>query len=207
VCLVITSFKTDDTSDWTLQKNENGIKVYTKAVEGTGIKEVRVVNKVKSSLSGMVALLLDSRNYTNWIYECTVSRPLKVVSEIEMYNYQVTDFPWPVSDRDLICNFKITQDPVTKIVSFIKTGIPEYIPEKDSYVRIKNFLSSYKLTPLSDDSVKVELEMRVDPGGGIPTWLINANIVMAPYKSTVTMLDQIPKYQSASYSFIKEIKF
>jgi hypothetical protein len=193
-----------DSDNWTLQKNENNILVYTRIVEGSNVKEVRVVNKVKSSLSGMVALLLDTRNYTNWIYECAESRPLKVVSDKEMYNYQVTNFPWPVSDRDLICNFKINQDSNTKIVSFTKTGIPAYIPEKSPYVRIQRFQSSYKLTPLANDSVKVELEMLVDLGGDIPRWLINANMVMAPYKSTVAMLDQIPKYQSASLSFIKE---
>jgi hypothetical protein len=127
-----------------------------------------------------------------------------VVSPQEIYNYQVTDFPWPVSDRDLICNFKVSQDSMTKIVSFIKTGIPEYLPEKTPYVRIRNFESKYRLVPLRRDSVIVELEMKVDPGGDIPKWLINANIVMAPYKSTISMLPQLTKYQSASYAFIRE---
>ncbi|MFI5136171.1 MAG: START domain-containing protein, partial [Chitinophagales bacterium] len=199
------SFSGVDSANWVQQKNENGIVVYTREISGSVIKEVRVVNYVKSSLSGMVALLLDTKNYTNWIYECTQSRPLKVVSAQEMYNYQVTNFPWPVSDRDLICNFKISQDSATKVVSFTKTGIPEYLPTQNPYVRIRNFESDYKLTPLPNDSVKVELQMKVDPGGDIPTWLINANIVMAPFKSTVAMIPQIPKYQSASFSFIKEL--
>ena len=203
--LFLTSFKLSDSSGWVLQKNEKNILVYTRTFEGSAVKEVRVVNKVKSSLAGMVALLLDTRNYTNWIYECAESRPLEVVSDKEIYNYQVTNFPWPVSDRDLICNFKITQDSNTKIVSFTKTGIPEYIPEKSPYIRIQKFQSSYKLTPLPHDSVKVELEMLVDLGGDIPRWLINANMVMAPYKSTVAMIPQISKYQSATYAFIKEL--
>jgi len=198
------SFDSNDSSSWILQKNENGIKVYTRVTDGSDIKEVRVVNNVKSSLSGLVALLLDSKNYTNWIYACTESNPVKKVSETEMFNYQVTDFPWPVNDRDLVCNFKVSQDAVTKIVSFNKVGVTGYVPEKNSYVRIKNFQSNYRLTPLSTDSVQMELEMKVDPGGEIPTWLINSNIVMAPYKSTISMLNQIPKYQSASYPFIQE---
>ena len=205
IFFLTTSLDSNDSSSWVLQKTEHGIKVYTRVTDGSNIKEVRVVNNVKSSLSGMVALLLDSKNYVNWIYACTTSNPIKQVSETEMYNYQVTDFPWPVTDRDLVCNFKVSQDPVTKIVSFNKTGIDGYLPEKSSYVRIKNFQSNYTLTPLSGDSVQVELEMKVDPAGDIPAWLINSNIVMAPYKSTVSMLNQIPKYQSAVYSFIKEL--
>ena len=204
IFIMVTAFVDDNSGSWVLQKKENGIIVYTRTIEGSPIKEVRVVNKVKSSLAGMVALLLDTRNYTNWIYACTESHSIKVVSPQEIYNYQVTDFPWPVSDRDLICNFKVSQDSSTKIVSFTKIGIPGYLPEKTPYVRIKNFESKYRLAPLRKDSVIVELEMRVDPGGDIPKWLINANIVMAPYKSTITMVTQIPKYQSASYSFIRE---
>lgn len=202
--ILVTSFSDDNSGTWVLQKNENGILVYTRTLEGSQIKEVRVVNKVKSSLAGMVALLFDTKNYPNWIYACTESHAIKVVSQQEIYNYQVTDFPWPVSDRDLVCNFKVSQDSITKVVSFIKTGIPEYLPEKTPYVRIRDFQSKYRLVPLSHDSITVELEMRVNPGGEIPTWLINSNIVMAPYKSTITMMKEIPKYQFASYSFIRE---
>lgn len=204
VFILFSSFIGDNSGRWVLQKNENGIMVYTRTLAGSQIKEVRVVNRVRSSLAGMVALLLDTRNYPNWIYACTESRALKVVSQQEIYNYQVTDFPWPVSDRDLICNFKVSQDSITKIVSFTKTGIPEYMPEKTPYVRIRDFQSKYRLVRLPNDSVTVELEMRVDPGGDIPKWLINVNIVMAPFKSTIAMLSQLPKYQSASYSFIRE---
>jgi len=198
------SFSGVDSGNWVLQKNEKGIVVYTRETPGSQIKEVRVINKVQSSLAGMVALLLDTRNYTNWIYQCTESQPLKVVSEKEMYNYQVTNFPWPVSDRDLICDFRIHQDSVSKVVSFTKTAVPGYLPDKSPYVRIRDFESDYLLTPLPNDSMIVDLRMRVDPGGDIPTWLINANIVMAPYKSTVAMLNEVPKYQWASYSFIRE---
>lgn len=204
VFILFTAFVDDNSGSWVLQKNENGIIVYTRTMEGSQIKEVRVVNKVKSSLAGMVALLLDTKNYTNWIYACTESHSIKVVNPQEIYNYQVTDFPWPVSDRDLICNFKVSQDSMTRMVSFTKTGMPGYLPEKTPYVRIRDFQSNYRLIPLPHDSVSVELEMKVDPGGDIPKWLINANIVMAPYKSTITMMTQIPKYQSASYSFIRE---
>lgn len=189
--------------EWLLQKKEKDILVYTRSRPGTSIKEVRVVHQVKSSLSGMVALLLDSPSYTQWIYACTESKPLKIVSPMEMFNYQVTDFPWPVSDRDLICNFTVAQDSVTKVVSFLKRGIPGYLPEKSDYVRIRDFQSHYLLTPVGKDSVKVELEMKVDPGGEIPTWLINSNIVMAPYKSTVAMLPFVAKYQSVPVPFIR----
>jgi len=198
------SFFFSTSSDWVLQKNENGIAVYTRFQTGSNVKEVRVVNTVSSSLSGMVALLLDTKNYPHWIYACRESKQLKVVSERELYNYQITDVPWPFSDRDVITHFTVQQDSVTKIVTFTKTGVPDFIPPKDPLVRVQKFESIYQFIPLPNDSVQVEMEMQLDPGGSIPAWLINANIVNAPYQTTEAMVSQLPQYQSASYSFIKE---
>src|SRR5436305_406504 len=119
-----------DSTDWVLQKNENGITVYTRHAEGSHLKEVKVVNVVESSLSGLVALLLDVKNYPNWIYACSQASVLKDINKLEQYQYQVTDVPWPVSDRDVASHFKIEQDLTTKIVSVTNIGKPEYIPPK-----------------------------------------------------------------------------
>jgi len=193
-----------DQADWNLKKDENGVKVYTRYADNSKLKEVRTVNVVESSLSGIVALLLDVKNYPNWIYACSEAATLKTVNDHEEYHYQVTHLPWPLSNRDLIWHFNITQDPATKIVNINNTSEPKLIPEKNGIVRVERVQSSYKLTPLDSGKVNVEFEIFVDPGGSIPTWLINANIVTAPYKTSVAMVKQLPNYQKASFAFIKE---
>jgi hypothetical protein len=190
--------------DWELKKDENGIKVYTRLSEGSNLKEVRVVNEVHSSLSAIVALLLDTKNYPSWIYACSEAQTLKLVNDKEQYQYTVTDVPWPVSDRDVVSYFKIEQNAPTGIVTMTNSGMADYIPEKSGRVRVQHFQSKYTLTPAEDGIVKVEFELYLDPGGSVPAWLINANIVTAPYNTTVSMSKQLPNYQTASYSFIKE---
>ena len=64
------AFAFAETYSWVLQKKENGIAVYTRPMKGYDFKEVRVVNKVKSSLTAIVALLLDTKNYPKWQYGC-----------------------------------------------------------------------------------------------------------------------------------------
>lgn len=187
-----------------MQKNENGIAVYTRLRSGSDFKEVRVVSTVTSSLGGIVALMLDTKNYTNWIYACRESNTLQVINEKEIINYQVTKVPWPFSDRDLISHFVIDQDPSSGIITIKKNGLPDYIPLKEPRVRLKNFKSMYRFTPLQDNHVLVELEYYIDPSGNIPAWLINSNIVEGPYQTTIGMINQLPKYQSVSYAFIKE---
>src|SRR4030095_2264754 len=204
ILLCLYKFSAADSTDWVLQKNENGIAVYTRYAEGSHIKEVKVVNEVTSSLSALVALLLDVKNYPNWIYACSEASVLKEINNHEQYQYQVTDVPWPVSDRDMASHFKIHQDSITKIVTVTNKGEPDYIPPKEDRVRVPHFQSNYKFTPLTNGKVKVEFELYVDPGGTVPDWLINANIVTAPYKTTQALIKQLPNYQKASFDFIKE---
>ncbi|MEI7802154.1 MAG: START domain-containing protein [Bacteroidota bacterium] len=194
-----------ETYSWELQKKENGIAVYTRPMSGYDFKEVRVVNKVKSSLSAIVALLLDTKNYPLWVYGCKETSTLKILSAQEIYNYQVTDLPWPLSDRDVVAHFKVTQDPITKVVTFAKTGMENYIPAQEGMVRVLHFQSICYLTPLPNDSVQIVLEMHLDAGGSIPDWVVNDNMVAAPYNSTISMCKRIPLYQSATFPFIKEI--
>ncbi len=190
---------------WVLQKKENGIAVYTRPMKGYNFKEVRVVNKVKSSLTAIVALLLDTKNYPKWQYGCKETSTLKVFSEQEIYNYQITDLPWPLSDRDVVAHFLVTQDPITKVVTFSKTGMENYIPEQEGMVRVLHFQSITYLTPINKDSVQIILEMHLDAGGNIPDWVVNENVVGGPYSSTLELTKRISLYNSAKLSFIKEL--
>ena len=190
--------------DWVLRKDENGITVYTRLAEGSNIKEVRVVNEVHSSLSALVGLVLDVNNYPKWIYACSEASKLKSINDQEFYEYQVTDVPWPVSDRDVASHFKVAQDAKTKIVTVTNTGEPNYTPEKEGRVRVQHFQSNYIFTPEANGIVKVEFELYVDPGGNVPAWLINSNIVAAPYKTTEAMIKLLPSYQKSSFPFISE---
>ncbi len=198
------SYSTNETYYWHLEKNENGIKVYSRPMKGFDFREVRVVNKVKSTLAAIVAVIFDTKNYPKWVYGCSGTSTLKTLNDQEIYNYQVTDLPWPLSDRDVVSHFKVFQDPSTLIVTFSKTGMSDYIPDKEGMVRVQHFQSITVLTPLPGDSVQIELEMHLDASGNIPDWVVNDNMVAAPYNSTMSMLKRIPLYQSAYYYFIKE---
>ncbi len=202
--ILLPFFSLGDPTDWVLKKNEKGIAVYTRYAESSRLKEIRVVTEVKSSLSAIVALLLEIKNYPNWIYACSEASLLNVINNHEQYQYQVTHLPWPLSNRDVVSHLKIEQEEETKIVTVANTGEPDYIPQKKGSVRVEHFQSNYKLTPLPGGKVKVEFELFVDPGGNIPAWLINANIVAAPYKTTVAMIKQLLGYQKASVPFITE---
>lgn len=194
----------DGGATWTLKKDENGIKVYTRPLKGYSYHQARTVTKMKSSLSAVVALLLDTERYPEWMYGCESVKTLKKISDTELYNYQVTGLPWPFDDRDVVALFKVTQDPATKVVTFSKTGMPDFIPDEDNRVRVRNFNSVTTLTPISKDSVLMVLEIHLDPGGNVPSWFYNQNLVNGPYETTLATVREAANYRHARVDFIKE---
>jgi len=193
-----------DPKGWDLRKNENGIAVYTRYTTNSNIKEIWVIDTVKSSMSAVVALLLDTKNYPRWVYKCKECKTLKSISDREEYDYELTNIPWPFHDREVITDSKISQDSLTKIVTVNSIAAPDFMPDTGAAVRIRQFHSVYKLTKLTKGKIKVDYTLWGNPGGNIPTWLINASIVIGPYNSTVEINKLLPLYQSATFPFIKE---
>jgi hypothetical protein len=194
-------------TNWELKKDENGIKVYTRTTEGTAFKELKSVFTVKTSLSSIVSLLYDWETYPQWVYRCGKSSTLKQISETEVIHCQTVVAPWPADSRDFIVNVKLTQDPVTKVVSIVSTCKHDYMPEVEDFVRIKEFKASWTLVPKSDGDVEVTYQLLVNPGGYVPAWLINLAVVDGPYETAVNIKTWVmkKKYQDAVLPFIKEL--
>ena len=82
--LLFTSFGTDADKDWKLEKNKNGISVFSFVSEGETLKEIKTLTIVHSSIVAIVSVLLDVKNYPNWIYNCSESYYLKKINSYEM---------------------------------------------------------------------------------------------------------------------------
>jgi len=207
--LLLSSFTTTSpTSEWELNRNEHGIKVYTRSIKGYPIKEVKVVTDIPSSLTSVTAALKDVVSYKSWIYGCKESKLLKVVSDSEFYYYTLTETPWPVMNRDLVMHTKITQDPKTKTVYFKSTSASKLIPENKDVIRINKAETSWTFEPNQSNGITATYIARVDPAGSFPDWLVNSLLIYGPH-DTMTKLKQISqslRYKSVKYSFIEEIK-
>ena len=88
-------------TDWHLERNKEGVKVYTRAVSNSSINELRAEMTVHANLNSIMALLRDVPAFKEWVYHCKESHELKRNGN-EVYYYQYTSVPFPISDRDLI---------------------------------------------------------------------------------------------------------
>ena len=101
-------------SEWKLERDKEGITIYSSSYPDSKIKALKVDCIVEATLCQMAAVMLDINNQDEWFYH-TRSRILKEVSQNELYYYAELSFPFPVSDRDFIEHIVLSQDTVTRV--------------------------------------------------------------------------------------------
>jgi hypothetical protein len=196
---VLISASSFSAPQWILEKDEDGIQVYVRTPEGKELKEFKGVVNINTSLDSLMALMDDTKACTEWILNCTQPKLLKSINFRERFTYQVSNLPWPLTDRDVIIHVLLNQDPLTKVITLNIEAKPNFIPIDEDFVRIETSIGQYIFKPLGDGNVEVVWIQYNDPAGKLSTSLINALVVDMPFKSLEKMreLVQQSKYQKA----------
>ena len=189
---------------WVFKNEKNGVKVYYKKT--SDVHEIKMVTSMKATLSGIVQLLGEVENYPKWGYKLAEARLLKKVNDKDYYYYSRLDFPWPLSDRDIIVQTKVEQDSVTRRVTSTSYAKPDYLPENKDIVRIKTTTTRWTVVPGAGGWQYIEYYIYSDPGGNIPDWLVNMAIDVGPLETLGSMrkMLQQPKYHTAKLAYIRE---
>jgi hypothetical protein len=191
-------------TDWTLNTEKDGIKIYTSLVPGSKIKALKVECEFKATASQFVTLLLDVKNCPEWVYHTKSCVLVKQVSPSELYYYSEVNLPWPAENRDFIAHLTVTQNPDTKVVTVNGPVVTNLVPIKANIVRISDSNGKWVITPADDGQVKIVYTLHVDPGGALPAWLVNMFATEGPmqiFKNLKTEL-QKPAYKNAVLPFI-----
>ena len=193
-------------SDWELRAEKNGLKVYTRTFPDSRFKAIRAELELETTLSQLVAVLLDVNTAPEWVYATKVATLLKQVSPSELIYYSEVRLPWPMSNRDFIARLITTQDPNTHVVTIYGPTIADYVPEKKDIVRVKRSEGKWILTPVTPNHIRVEYTLRTDPGGDIPAWLYNLFVTKGPIESFENLQQQLkkPAYANAKLPFITD---
>ncbi|WP_051359795.1 START domain-containing protein [Adhaeribacter aquaticus] len=166
---------------WELRKDENGIRVYSRKLQGNGFKELKVLCELPGTTQKLMGVLKDVDNQKNWVYSVRSSHVLKKKSENNIIYYTQADMPWPISDRDFVTELTFEEDPVTKKLHIESRGLPGFLGPKPGYVRVPDALAIWEVTPVAGDRLQVEYTFRVNPGGSLPAWLVNLASSTGPY--------------------------
>lgn len=176
---------------WELKKNENGIAVYTRKAAKGNIKELRVVCELNTTQDQLINTLQNIAGYSDWVYSNKKSVILSRPDAQSIIYYTQSKLPWPIKDRDLVVELNIKKDPESLAIE--ARSLPLYLPDKDGYIRVPYSLALWKVTAATANRLKVDYVFSVDPGGSIPSWLVNATLTIGPYNSFVKLREVLKK--------------
>lgn len=159
-------------SGWQLKKQEDGIRIYTKDVEGSNLKALKAELKINAAPAALAALLLNIDRQKEWVYSTRSAHVVKRISADELIYYSEKTMPWPVINRDAVVQLSIQRNAATGAVTAKAVCVKGIVPEKKDIVRVP--LSTVKWVAIPDGSgMHITYEAQVDPGGTLPSWVVN----------------------------------
>ncbi len=186
--LMLKSLGVYSQTSWEVDKDKDGIVVYTRVEKGSDFKSFKAVATIEASKHEIISILKDADNYSKWYGYTKTSKLIKQENDIQ-YNYVETIFPWPFANRDMVYKMSINTLH-SGVVEISLKGLPKYIPEKKGITRMQKAKGYLLLTPL-DGKTEITYGFHSEPGDNIPTWLANNSIAELPLKTLLGLREVI----------------
>jgi hypothetical protein len=185
-CLFIIAFS--GSSEWKLKKEEAGISIYTRKVEGARMDEFRgIVTIENTTLTEVLDVILDVAGYPSLFPDCTEARILEQDGKYHDIHYIRMKAPWPLKDRDAVYESVTTISDEGKKARVLLKPLTGYADETKNSVRMNKGSGYWDIEEDNQKNVKVIYEFRADPGGDIPAWIANYGTVINPFKTLINL--------------------
>ena len=170
-------------AEWKLEKDKNGIKIYTRTAEGSKYKEILAKTTFDVPINQVYNTLVDSEGFGEWYSDCIESKDIKRENTQSFTRYISLDIPWPFDNRDMVSDVNSTRE--GEVITIDLTNAPDDYPIQEDMVRIPEAKGYYKLTP-NGNKTDIEYSYLADPGG-LPAWVVNLFVVDGPYTSLTAL--------------------
>ena len=202
-------------NSWELRKDDDGVKVFTREVNGSDYLAYRGETVVEGNVPALVSILYDTENAPSWVQDCTLGFTLEEISFNENYVFELYGLPFPLSDRMLIIHSTLKwNDKHARITSveandFCKARKDERcrrVQEVDAVV-VTRSRGYYDLQYIDENRTKVVWQQHVESGGSLPTWLVNSSVIDIPFNSLqkLRLLVKDKKYKEMTRAEIEAL--
>jgi hypothetical protein len=180
---------------WQQIIDEDGIKVWQREVPGSSIVEFRARGRIQAPLIQVAAVLRNSGREEEWMESCVDSHVVEYHSAIEAVIYNRTGSPVPfISDRDLVVEAKTTVLPNRHALRVDFQSVQHArAPSVDGVVRMAKVEGHWELARIDANTTEVDYQIQADPGGALPSWLVNWASQRIPFNTIAAMRNQVKK--------------
>lgn len=201
--MLVVSFQMMGQEGWELEKNKEGIQVYTRSNTVSNFKEFKAVSVMEGTVSSFLSVMYDVSGLTEWGHNMAEARLLDRPNDQNQRYYAVAKAPWPTKNRAGVYINVFSWDKVRKELRVDISTSDEEIEGDSDYIRIEGY-GHWLVTQLPDEKLAIVFQMQVDPGGSIKSWIANMFVTDSPYYTMLGMRKalQDEKYQGKTYEFI-----
>jgi hypothetical protein len=180
--IVFLSYNPVSAQSWTFVKEKDGISLYTSHRENNSFKSFHGEVEFMGDFEKVCSMIGDPSNLDWWPDDVKNIQVLNYVKDEQIRYYFEYQIPWPFSNRDLVTNVQIDEDPLTGTKTIFSTPFPGLVDCKPGLVRVTDYYQKWTLQPLDSGMIHITLEGYIDPAGDVPAWLYNIVVVDIPLK-------------------------
>ncbi len=177
-------------ADWTLRRDDEGIRVWTRPVAGSAYHEFRGTAEVRAPVRRIVATIEDAERHPLWFFRCSEARVLERAASNEGWTYSVLALPWPFAARDSIAHWRTREDG-SGAVRISMESDPARVPARPDRVRVARLAGAWDVTPRPPDGAEIAFQMHFEAGGSLPAWIANTAVVDMPYWSLYRLRERL----------------
>jgi START domain len=193
--LCTTPYLASGQSDWKLSKTDGNIQIWIKNVDGPGLKQFKLQTTCKNELKSVYRLIRDVENMYLWYDKVQSVKLLKKINENEAVYLLGYDLPFPFEDRISTVKGKIQYDEKHGKILVNTDYFPADIPaDKKKIPLITKIKSSWEISETKNGEILILHTGYMDPGGNVPTWVVNESLTSGPLKTIKSMKKILEKY-------------
>lgn len=178
---------------WKLEAEKDGIRIYTRAVHGSSLKQVRAVTEMKAPREAIMQVLTDYDNYKSWMNNVRDSYVMERQDDSVSIVYAYEDAPWPVQNRYHVDRMTVSVGEAVSVLFF--KALPDYTDQPTDAIQLSHYEGWWKVSEIAEGGCRIEYMLDGDPGGYIPSWLVNYMAVDAPYKTLINLRERVSMVQ------------
>lgn len=180
-----------------LSLNRNNIKVWTYKTDDNPVIQYKAETTFDVPIERAVALIVDVERTPQWVpYMGKVKLLSRDEKKGEFTLYMVLDFPFPLKDRDVVVQGKMTKSS-DGIIRIVNRAMKTDYPLQPNSIRLTDYEGDWQFQKLGANKVKVTTSGYADPAGTIPLTFVNMFVEQQPYQMLLKMKTELknPLYQ------------
>lgn len=180
--------------NWKLKSSKDSIRVYISDYPESDFKVFKTITTVKNAgLNEIASIILDVAHSERLYPDVRDHQLLVTHSDGHLVHYLQTGLPWPLDDRDGVYQLVSDYSKADKKIHIQIKCLESKLPVKKGVVRMTKGAGFWEIREITNELFEVTYQYHSEPGGDIPSWLVNTSLASVPHQTMVNLKKVIAK--------------